>query len=52
MIQTITKDGKVMCVTTVPYHPDTVKSMKKAGYKVMETDSVQIDQLRCPSLMA
>ena len=34
MKQTITKDGKVFCVTSVPYSAEVVKQMKKAGYKV------------------
>ena len=36
MIQKIIKDGKVECVTTVPYPPEVIKQMKKAGYKVKE----------------
>lgn len=36
MTQTIIKDGKVYCVTTVPYPPEVIKQMKKAGYKVKE----------------
>lgn len=36
MTQIVTKDGKVYCVTTVPYPPEVVKQMKKAGYKVKE----------------
>ena len=36
MRQTITKDGKVLCTTTVPYPKETIKEMKKAGYKVKE----------------
>ena len=36
MKQIITLDKKVMCVTTVPYPPEIIKSMKKAGYKVKE----------------
>lgn len=35
-IQTISKDGKVVCVTSVPYDSRTIKTMKKAGYKVKE----------------
>lgn len=35
-MQIITKDGKTYCVTTVPYPPEVVKSMKKAGYRVRE----------------
>ena len=36
MKQTIKKDGKVVCVTSVPYPEEVVKGMKKAGYKVKE----------------
>ena len=36
MKQIITLDNKVKCVTTVPYPPEIIKSMKKAGYKVKE----------------
>ena len=36
MTQTITKHGKVYCTTTVPYPPEVVKQMKKAGYRVGE----------------
>lgn len=36
MKQTIKKDGKVMCVTSVPYPAEVVKQMKKAGYRVKE----------------
>lgn len=36
MIQIITKDGKVCCITTIPYPPEVVKGMKKAGYRVKE----------------
>ena len=38
MTQTISKDGKPMCVTTVPYPPEVIKSMKKAGYRVREKE--------------
>lgn len=38
MTQTITKDGKTYCVTTVPYPPVVIKSMKKAGYRVRERE--------------
>ena len=34
--QIVTKDGKVMCVRSTPYDAETVKQMKKAGYKVKE----------------
>lgn len=36
MKQIITKDGKVMCVTSIPYPPEIIRQMKKAGYKVKE----------------
>ena len=36
MKQIITKDKRVVCVTTVPYPAAVVKEMKKAGYKVTE----------------
>ena len=36
MKQIITKDKRVVCVTTVPYTPAVIKEMKKAGYKVTE----------------
>lgn len=36
MKQIISFDKKVKCVTTVPYPPEIIKSMKKAGYKVRE----------------
>lgn len=38
MKQIITKDNKVYCVTEVPYPPEVIKSMKKAGYKVKEVE--------------
>ena len=38
MKQIITKDGKVMCTTSIPYPPEIIKQMKKAGYKVKEVD--------------
>lgn len=36
MKQIISKDGVVKCTTTIPYPPEVVKQMKKAGYKVKE----------------
>lgn len=36
MKQIITKDGKVLCSTTVPYSKQTVKAMKAAGYRIKE----------------
>ena len=34
MKQTISKDGVILCVTSIPYSATTIKAMKKAGYKV------------------
>ena len=34
MKQIVTKDGKVMCTTTIPYPAETIKQMKQAGYRV------------------
>ena len=39
MKQIISKDGRVLCVTSVPYSPEVIKQMKKAGYKVKEVQS-------------
>ena len=36
MTQIVTKDGKVYAVTKIPYTPEEIKTMKKAGYKVKE----------------
>ena len=36
MIQIISKGNKVYCKTTVPYPPEIIRQMKKAGYKVKE----------------
>ena len=35
MTQVISKDGVIVCVTTVPYSAEIIKDMKKAGYKIM-----------------
>lgn len=39
--QIITKDKKVVCTTTVPYPPATIRELKKAGYKVKEVEVEQ-----------
>lgn len=39
MKQVISKDGKVLCTTTVPYSKETVKQMKQAGYKVINKEA-------------
>lgn len=38
MKQIITKNGVKMCTTTVPYDEETIKQMKKAGYRVKTID--------------
>ena len=38
MKQIISKGGQTYCVTTVPYPPEVVKSMKKNGYRVREKE--------------
>lgn len=38
MKQVISKDGKVVCTTTVPYDKDTIRQLKKSGYKVKEVE--------------
>ena len=35
-MQTISKNGKVYCQTTVDYPPEVVQQMKKSGYRVRE----------------
>ena len=35
MLQIISKNGKVKCVTTVPYPASIIRDMKKAGYKIV-----------------
>lgn len=39
MPQIISKDGVIKCTTTIPYPPEIVKQMKKAGYKVKEAQA-------------
>ena len=34
MAQIISRGGVVYCTTTVPYPPDIISDMKKAGYKI------------------
>lgn len=36
MKQVISKNGKVLCTTTVPYPKEVIKQIKAAGYKVKE----------------
>lgn len=38
MVQIISKNGKVLCTTTVPYSKEIIKQMKKSGYKVVEKE--------------
>lgn len=39
MTQIITKDGRVVCVTTEPYPAWFIKNMKQAGYKIKNVES-------------
>ena len=39
MKQIISKDGQVVCTTTVPYSVEIIRQMKKAGYKVKEIEN-------------
>ena len=32
----ISKDKRVVCTTTAPYPAETIREMKKAGYKIKE----------------
>ena len=34
----VMRDGKAVCVTTIPYPPDIVKTIKQGGYKVKEVE--------------
>ena len=34
MKQIISKDGVIVCVTSIPYSAAIIKGMKKAGYKI------------------
>ena len=43
MKQVISKGGKVLCVTTVPYPAKVVKTMKQAGYKVINKEEKQYE---------
>lgn len=38
MKQIITRNGKVLCTTTVPYPKEIIKKMKDAGHKVKEKE--------------
>lgn len=46
VIQIVSKDGKDICRTVIPYPPHIVKSMKQAGYKVrtFEDPSVAVPE--------
>lgn len=43
MKQIIIKDKVVMCVTSVPYPPDIIREMKKAGYKIKTVEDEESD---------
>lgn len=38
MVQIISKDGKPVCATTIPYPDHVIKQMKRAGYKVKNVE--------------
>lgn len=38
MIQVISRDGVVICVTTVPYPNWVIRDMKQNGYKIINSD--------------
>ena len=38
MTQIISRDGIVICVTTVPYPDWIIRDMKRAGYKVKNVE--------------
>lgn len=38
MKQIISKDGVIVCVTSIPYSAAIIKDMKKAGYKIKVED--------------
>lgn len=38
MTQIISRDGIVICVTTVPYPAWIIKDMKQAGYKIKNVE--------------
>ena len=38
MTQIISKDGKPVCATTIPYSDRIIKQMKRAGYKVKNVE--------------
>ena len=38
MKQIISKDGVIVCTTSVPYSVAIIKDMKKAGYKIKKED--------------
>ena len=39
MKQIISKDGVIVCVTSIPYSAAIIKDMKKAGYKIKVEDT-------------
>lgn len=43
MVQLIIKDKQIKCRTTVPYPPDVIKAMKKAGYKIKEIPDENVE---------
>ena len=43
MKQIISKNGVIKCQTTVPYSEEVIKQMKKAGYRVRNTEDKKND---------
>lgn len=42
MAQAIIKDKEVKCITTVPYPPEIIRDMKKAGFKIKEIPDEEV----------
>lgn len=45
MAQVISKNGRVLCVTLIPYDSYDIRSMKKAGCKLKEIPSEEVKPL-------
>ena len=44
MAQVITRDNRIMMITTVDYPAAIIRDMKKAGYKVIEITEEEIPE--------
>lgn len=42
VIQIVSKDGRDLCWTVIPYPPSIIRSMKQAGYKVRTIDDPSV----------